>query len=63
MIQPGQSLDKDVRPLVSELVASSNKEINGFIQVEIEMSIKMATNEFINLFFGNGVQILEFMKC
>lgn len=62
MVESGKSFNENICPFVSKLISSSNKEIESFVQVEIKMTIKVTSNEFIDLVFGNCMQILEFMK-
>ena len=50
-VEPSKGLDKNVRSLVSILVAPSSEHINSFVQVKIQMTIKMAMHKLFNFRF------------
>ena len=54
-----QSFDEQISSFVRELVSSGDEEIKGFVQVKIVVSVKMTTNEIVNLLFRYSVQILR----
>ena len=62
VIEASQRFDKHISTFVSKLVPSSNEHIQRFVQIKIEMTVEMAASEFIDLFLGDGVEILEFVN-
>lgn len=62
MVEPSQSLDEYVGPLVPELVTSRSKHVQSLVQVEVEVPVKMSPNELVYLVLRQGVQILELVQ-
>ena len=54
-----KTLDEHVHTLVPELVSSSSEEVHGILKVEVVMTIKVASNEVVDLLLGLNVQVLE----
>lgn len=63
MIEPSQRLNEHIRTLVPKLVPSGNEQIQRFLQIKIEMSVKVSARKFVNFLLCNGMQILKFMNC
>ena len=63
MIESGQSLNENVSPFVTKLVATSNEKIESLIQIKIKMAVKVTSNKLADLVFWYGMQILELMEC
>lgn len=60
-ILTSQRFDKHVNTLVPELVSSGGEHVDGVLQIKIVVSVEVATNKFVDLLLGHGVQVLEFV--
>lgn len=38
IVEPGQGLQEDVRPLVGELITAGDKEVQGLVQIEVQVA-------------------------
>lgn len=45
IVEPGQGLQEDVGTLIGELVAAGNEEVQGLVQVEVQVTVKMTTGQ------------------
>ena len=59
VIETGKSLNKHVCTLISILVAASNEEIKGIVEIKVVVAVKVAANKLVNLFLFNGVEVLK----
>lgn len=37
IVEPGQGLQEDIGPLIGEFIAASNEEVQGLVQVEVQV--------------------------
>jgi hypothetical protein len=59
VVQTGQGLDKHIATLIPVLVSTGSEEVQCVFKIEIVVSVKVASNEIVNLFFRLGVKVLE----
>lgn len=62
VVQPGERLNEDVRALVAELVSAGDEEVQGFVQVEVEMPVEVTAHELVQLLLRHGVEVLELVQ-
>jgi hypothetical protein len=62
MVQARQRLDEHIHAFVAILVAASREVVEGVFKIEVQMSIKVTPNEFMNLLLLNRVEVLEFVN-
>lgn len=43
IVEPGQGLQEDIGPLVGEFIAASDKEVQGLVQVEVQVPKEATT--------------------
>lgn len=61
MVQPCQGLDEHVHAFVPVLVSARGKEVERVVGVEIDMAIKVPSDEIVNLLFRLLMEILKFV--
>ncbi|KAH3662104.1 hypothetical protein OGAPHI_006285 [Ogataea philodendri] len=62
VVQPGKGFDEKVNTFVSVLISSRNEKIKGVFQLEIELSVEMATNKLVDFLLLLGMQVLELVN-
>ena len=61
MVQSSQRFDEHVNTFISVFVSSSSEEVEGFVGIEIVVSIEMTADKFCNAILVGLVQVLEFV--
>lgn len=61
MIQSRQRFNEYVSTFIAEFVTASDEKVQSFIQVKVEMTVKVSANKFMDFLFGHSVQILKFV--
>ena len=56
-------LDKHIDTLISILVPSSREKVQSIFQIEIIMTVKVTSDEIVDLGFTESMQVLEFVHC
>merc|ERR1719381_364475 len=62
VIQTCQRFNEYVGPLVGELVPSGSEEIEGAVEVEVEMAVKVSAHKLVDLLLARCVQVLELVQ-
>lgn len=55
----GQTLEEHVDTLVPVFVPSRGKHVDRVLQVKVVVSVKVTSDELVDLGLGQGVQVLE----
>ena len=59
IIQSRERLDEHIHALIPVLVPSGREHIEGVIDIEVVVAVKVAADEVVDLGFGGGVEVLE----
>ena len=59
MVEAGEGLDEDVGTLVAELVAAGGEHVERLVQLEVEVAVKVAAHELVDLLLARRVQVLQ----
>ncbi|KAF1764284.1 hypothetical protein GCK72_004231 [Caenorhabditis remanei] len=62
VIQTCQRFDEHVTAFIREFVTAGGEKVEGFVQIEIQMTVEMTANELIDLLLVLSVQILELVE-
>ena len=62
MVEAGERLDKHIHTLISELVATRSKEVEGVFWLEIVMTIEVTADKVVDLLLGLLVEVLELVQ-
>ena len=59
IIKTRESFDEHVKPLVSILVTAGRKYVERVVEVKVDVPVKVAANELVDLLLGGRVEVLE----
>lgn len=59
----GERLDEHVNTLVAVLVPTGGEEVQSVVQIEVVVTVEMATYEIVDLLLGDSVKVLELVHC
>lgn len=59
MKRTSQRFNKHIHTLIPVLVSTSSEQVDGVLKIEIVMTVKMTSDEIVDLLFCLNVQVLE----
>lgn len=62
MVQSGQRFNEKVSTFVLEFVATGDEQIQGLVEIEIQMPIEMSLDKLVDFLFRLSVSILKLVQ-
>lgn len=59
VVKAGQGFNEHVTALVPVFITTGGEEVEGVFEIKVVVSVKVTSNEIVNLFFRLGVKVLE----
>lgn len=63
MVEAGERLDEHVDTLISILIATGGKDVDGVVGLKVVMTIKVSANKVVDLLLVDLMQVLELVDC